>query len=481
LPSYSGKEKLLGATIFSRVASDIRSGPRGGMDRRSWVDIVIAICAAGGLTASTLFGVQIRASTFAASDFKTLYASTWCFAHGINAYSIENLQKVFVVNGVVQPESWYAHAPVYPWTTLAVLFPMSLLPMVPAAYVLTLLTGVLLAAAIAALMRYSATQFNLEIRWRIGIAALCVCGPLLAFSMNMGNVSVATSALCVLSCVSRREGTSWDRSRLWWVPVAALAIALLLKPHLALWCAVGMFLLPERAGRTVAVRAVAAVSAFAIVTAWLLAASGTFNAQTRAYLAMLGTESSAGASMNSASHEALPVVAQITSLNSILGFWITNSMIRGGLTCLLLLALGALLIRRTRLVDTERGALLAIGAWCSMGMLATYHRAHDASLLILLVPWVISRIRDTPLRWPAWTAVALYCGMSVSLDFPVVLRLVGTAPQHSLLSFLLLRQVALSNLLLLLVLFMTMSDEHVNEQRYSGADAQSDDANLRAA
>jgi hypothetical protein len=211
------------------------------------------------------------------------------------------------------------------------------------------------------------------------------------------------------------------------------------------------------------------------------AASGTFSSQTRAYLAMLGTESSAGASMNSASHEALPVVAQITSLNSILGFWLTNSMIRGGLTCLLLLVLGALLIRRTRLVDTERGALLAIGAWCSMGMLATYHRAHDASLLILLVPWVISRIRDTPLRWPAWTAVALYCGMSVSLDFPVVLRLVGTAPQHSLLSFLLLRQVALSNLLLLLVLFMTMSDEHVNEQRYSGADAQSDDANLRAA
>jgi hypothetical protein len=239
----------------------------------------------------------------------------------------------------------------------------------------------------------------------------------------------------------------------------ALALAFLLKPHLALWTGVGMFVLPERAARAVVVRAAVLIVGFTALTAAVMAAMGTLRVETSSYVAMLSAETSAGASMNATSREVLPAVAQITSLESVVGFWIANPAVRLGLTCTLLLALGFLLLRRTRRVNTERGALVAMGAWSAMGMLATYHRAHDGVILLLAVPWVVDRVRRTPYAWHAWAAVAAYCGMSASADFPVVERWVAAVPAHSLAAFLLLRQVALADIFLVLVFVLAMTHE----------------------
>lgn len=412
------------------------------------------------MTASTLYAVQFRLSDFAASDFKTLYASIWCFVHGISAYSIPNLQAVFVSNGVVQPPRWYGHAPVYPWTTLALGSPIALLGMVAACYAAAILSGVLWAAAIYVLMRYAAQRFDLGPVWRMAIAGLCAAGPLVAFGMGMGNVSLPASALCFLAFA--RRGAGRLRTHPWrrWLPAVALAIAFLLKPHVALWVGLGMALLPERSGRAVASRALAIVAAFTAATAAVLAATGTLGMQTRAYLAMLGKETGAGASMSAASREALPVVSQITSLDSIIGFWTSSASLRVGVTCVLLLALAWLLWRQTRHVITERGALLAVCSWCALGTLATYHRAHDAVLLLLLAPWVVDRVRRAPLVWHAWMIVALYCAMSVSADFPVVAHWVAILPFYSPLAFVLLRQAGLANLLLLGAVSLALAREN---------------------
>ena len=423
------------------------------------IDALTAVGCAGGLTLSTLYQVHVRTSTFAVSDFKTLYASAWCFARGLDAYSISNLQHVFNSNAVVQPADWYGHAPVYPWTTLALLSPLTALPMVPAAFVAAMLTGVLLTCAVAALMYYGAKHFNLEIGWRVVIGALCVSGPLLGFAMNMGNVSAAACALCILAFVFRESATArLSRARAW-LPSAALTIAVLLKPHLAVWCGLGMLFLPERAARAVVIRAAALTGAFTLLTAAALAACGQFGMQTLSYLSVLSIENSGSASMSAASREALPVVSQIISLQSILGFWITNPILRDMSTGLMLLAAGVLLARWTRQVDSQRCAVLAIGAWCSLGMLATYHRAHDASLLILLVPWVVARIRRAPLNWQAWVVLALYCAMSVSADFPTIVRWLSALPVDSALRFVLLRQAGLGELLLLGVLLFSLRQE----------------------
>ena len=139
--------------------------------------------------------------------------------------------------------------------------------MVPAAYVLTVLSGALLALAFAALMRYAANDLDLGPGWRLLIAGLCGCGPLLAMGFNMGNVSLAASALCFLAFVRRKSGSPWMPRSSPWIPGAALALAFLLKPHLGLWAGIGMLLLPERAARAVAVRAIALATGFAVLSA----------------------------------------------------------------------------------------------------------------------------------------------------------------------------------------------------------------------
>jgi hypothetical protein len=112
-------------------------------------------------------------------------------------------------------------------------------------------------------------------------------------------------------------------------------------------------------------------------------------------------------------------------------------------------------------------------------MLATYHRAHDAVLLLLLVPWVVDRIRRAPLAWPAWTIAALYGAMSASAAFPDVVRWVTAAPPNSLTAFLLLRQVGLAELLLLLVLMVAIHREH--QRRYALPAQEAEPQDLHAA
>ena len=450
--------------LISRPVRNLRTSRSTKRSGLSAVDLFAAIGCAAGLTASTLFQMQVRSSTFAASDFKTLYASAWCFARGLDAYSIPNLQQVFNNNSVVQPAMWYGHAPVYPWPTLALIAPLTALPMVPAAYIAIILSGLLVTGAVAGLMYYAARHFALEAGWRVLIAVLCLSGPLLSFGMNMGNVSVAASALCILAFVLRERAEGPPERAVDWLPSVALATAVLLKPHLALWCGVGMMLLPERAARSVVVRAIAITATFTVLIGVVLAASGTLELQTLSYLKMLSAESSAGASMSAASHEALPITAQITSLQSILGFSISNSIVRNSLTGLLLVAAGALLVRRTRSVEDQRAALLAVGAWCAFGMLATYHRAHDAVVLILLVPWIIARVRNAPLTWQAWASFGLYCAMCLSVDFPILLRWLGTLPANSPIAFMFLRQAALADLLLVFVLLFSLGRQRSERQ-----------------
>jgi hypothetical protein len=433
--------------------------PQSSLRRRlPWFDILIAFIAMGAVTGSALYQVQFRNSTFAASDFKTLYASTWAYAHGQDAYSIPNLQKVFTSNGVIQPENWYGHAPVYPPFTLALLSPFAYIRMVPAIYLMTILSGLLMAIALALLMRYAAIYFGLGPAWRVLLAGLCAAGPLLSFGIDMGNVSLA--ALCVLAFVWRSRGPAIFRRFSPWIPATALAVAILLKPHLGLWSAVAMLLLPERAARAVVLRTLAICVGFGLVTVIAMAAMGTLSLQIHSYLAMLASETASGASMNATSRDVLPVVAQITSLGSIVGFWVANPGPRLALTAAGLLVLGLAAAWQTRRVDSERGALLAVGAWCALGMLVTYHRAHDAVLLLLVAPWVVDRLRRARLAAYALAAAALYCAMSTSADLPVVIRWVSSAGAHSLVAFALLRQVGLADLLLLLVLLVAMTREH---------------------
>ena len=428
------------------VEEKIEAPPR---NRAAAFDVLLALAAVGGLAATVLLDLPVRNSPFAASDLKTLYASAWCFRHGLNAYSFTDLQAVFRAQGVTAPPSWFGHAPVYPPTTLAILDPLTRLSMVHAAYATTIVSALLFALAVAALLRYSGDHFSLPsgwlgVGWKAALVAVCAAGPLLAFALSLGNVSVASASLSILAFVRRAQGSAWG-------PGVALALALLLKPHLALWMLLGMLLLPERRARAVATRATLTAAAAGLIAAVALA-QGQLVMQSHAFVTIVRAEMAPGGSMNLSSREALPVFAQITSLRSLIGFWTTDNPVLLLALSAILLGLGGILVWRTRLVRSESDASLAIAAWCTLGLLATYHRAHDAVLLLLLAPWLLAELRARHASWLAWAALALYAALSAGPSVDAIARVAASHPRQSLVSFLAFRQAGLATLGLMILL-----------------------------
>ncbi len=409
------------------------------------LDFLFAFLAIGGITATVLADMPMRTSADAASDLKTLQAAAWCFRHGLDAYSFTNVQAVFQAQGMALPGSWFGHAPVYPPTTLAILVPLTLVSMATGAYCVTVGSALLFALALFALLRYSARAFDLNLGWRAALAGACAAGPLLAFALSVGNMSVAASALLILVFVRRGQSSVWVLS-------SSLALALLLKPHLAIWTLLGMLLLPETRGPRIALRAAVLSVATGLGAAEILA-PGQLLRQTRSCMAMVGAEMAPGNSMNLSSRELLAVFSQITSLRSLFGFWTAENWLTATLAITILFCLAGFLVWHTRGARTEAEALLAVVSWSAFGLLATYHRAHDAILLLLLGPWLIASWRAGRGRWRLSGLLLLYGALSLGPSTSGIGRTVMTHAPHALASFLALRQAAVAELFLVLILF----------------------------
>jgi hypothetical protein len=405
----------------------------------------------GTLTLILLTALRPHTSELAASDFKTLYGSTWCFAHGLDAYSEPGIEAVFRANQTVLPRSWFGHAPVYPPFTLALLMPLAALPMVAASQVWLMFSALLLIAAAVSLMRYGAEEFALPLWGRALIAVLFSVSPLTVGALALGNVSIAASAFSILAFTCR-----WRSA---WACGALLAVALLLKPHLVVWIVLGLLLLGEPAGRRIVLRAAALAASFCVVVAAWLALAGTLVLQAHSFLGILAVESAGGASMNASSMQPLPVIVQITALSSLAGFWTRNQTAYTAIGWTLALLAAVAIYRSTRILG-ERGKLLAVGSCCALGMVATYHRALDGVLLLMLLPWAINRLR----WWQAWLALALYCGTAWGPHEGTLAAWVSGAPAHSLRSFVLLRQAAVAASLLLMVLLSALARERRESQ-----------------
>lgn len=160
--------------------------------------------------------------------------------------------------------------------------------------------------------------------------------------------------------------------------------------------------------------------------------------------------------MSAGSREVLPVVAQIPALSSLIGFWTAAPLARA-LGWVVLLRLLITLWRTTRRVRSEPAADLAVAAWCALGLLITYHRAHDAILLLLLTPWLANRLRREPANWRPWATVLLYGALSVgpALGAGVAAGRIEVLPR-TLPAFFALRQASLAALGLCAVLLLSL-------------------------
>ena len=457
------------------------SGPPG-----AWTFGVEWLCCLGamaGLVASLVAQMNVAKLQGSASDFKTLYASVWCFAKKIDAFRMNNIEQVFRQNHVVTPVQWYGHMPVYPPFTLALLSPLASVGMVPAAYLWIAFSGLMMAVAMWLMLRASDDVFGLSLGWRVVIVVLWGASPLLGFGLEMGNVSVAVSALCIgvlywfsvrgsnrVAALPRRD-SHWNEATVWgrpawqiWTGAIALAVALSLKPHLAVW--VLLALLASAFGRDgqlerkIVLRALGVCVVLAAAVLLWLSAEHMLGTQMRSYRAIVLSETNDG-SMAATNREVLLVAAQITSLQSAAGYWVNNDVLLKIASKLCVVGLMMYLVAmawRLRRGRTAEQRLLLVGCWCCVGMLATYHRAHDGIVLLLLTPWVVWRLRRNWRDGLVWLLLALYFLMSWGPSTEWIAWCAQTTHMKALCDVLLYRQAPLATLGLMAVLLVLLEE-----------------------
>jgi hypothetical protein len=362
----------------------------------AWADWLAPFAALGGLAGSLVPDyLQVRTWEVPGFDFKTLYAAVWLFAHGDDPYSVTGVQRVFAEQGLAAPASWFGHLPVYPPFTLAVMAPLATLGAANAAWLWFILSAVLMSLALGAMLSFMRRELGLALGWRLGWLGLCVACPLLGFALEIGNVSVSVAALCMLGLFVREK--IWLRS-------LCIALALLLKPHVALWVVLGM-LLQAGVARRIAWRAAALAAGFTAGAGMVLATRGNLLSLLHSYRSLMSLEQNGG-SMSATSREVLPLGAHILSVWSLAGYW-GSGLLQNALPVLFLLVLAAGIVRAvwpSHQAEKEQSVLL-VGTCIAFGMVATYHRAHDAVALFVLGPWICTKLCATLRRGRAgWTA-----------------------------------------------------------------------------
>ena len=405
--------------------------------------------ALSALVAASLPGFNVRGWQDAGSDFKTVYASGRSFLSGVRAYNFPNLEKVFAANHVIKPFDWFAHAPTYPPFTFITLAPVIALPMVTAVYVWMALGAAALVGAIWSLGSAAERTFGLSRPWRLAILVAVAASPLTSFGLQIGNVSVVAGCLCIMA-VATGETThpNWR--------AAALTVSILLKPHVALCLMVGMLFSRNRSDRALVFR----TGAFFVVLLLLYCLWGytmlPFGMQFRDYAAMVHSEIATGC-LNPRSREFLNLPPQITSLESMIGYFLDTPWMQF-FTGLGLALFGGSLIYLSRTAPASRAdlRLQLLGTWSTFGLLATYHRTHDAIILFLLLPWILGRLHRNRMDWAGWGTAVLLVLQFVGPDVPGLIRLSHEYAGSELAQFLVFREASLVTLLLLVLLLASL-------------------------
>ncbi len=424
--------------------------------RSSWLELIASFLAIAGAIASVLAGFRVREWQSSASDLKTVYASALCFRQHIDPYTFRNIAAVFHNNHVVLPTSWYGHAPVYPPFTLAALAPLTLFPMVHAVYVWIAISGVALALASFLLTQIAGRLFGLTFVWRLVLIALFAASPLVSFSLELANVSAVVGSLAIAAVVLREISP-----RLSSFASVALALALLLKPHLAFWVILALVVSHRKTDRRLAFASLGVFLGALLLLGLWMAAHHQLAPEIASYRAIVHEEI-AGGSMAPTNRELIGVAAQITSLASLLGFWLSGLPLMWANATLLLALFSTLVYLSLTISRKEPGTLLLrVGAWSAFGLLATYHRAHDGIVLLIVLPWLLLRLRSAWRNPIPWLLLAFSCAMGIGPSWETYGWLTTKPGLAHIAQFLLFRQAALATALLLLVLLAALARNKV--------------------
>ncbi|HZB87557.1 MAG TPA: glycosyltransferase 87 family protein, partial [Terracidiphilus sp.] len=321
--------------------------------------------------------LEVTASN-AMIDFKVLYYSARCLVEHRDPYSPAEITRVYRAEDPhptadeVQQQV-IAH-PIYPPTALLLTVPFALLPWGPAHFLWMALIAASFTLAAYLIWRVCAGHAPVISGALIGLL-LADCGLLLLLG-NAAGVAVTFTIIGAYCIVDARFSL---------IGVLALAIALLYKPHdagliwLALLLAGGVW--RKRALQTLAVAAAVSIPAFL----WVMRVAPGWLTELRANL----TGDSAFAALNDPGRASLAsrnpnMVIDLQAAVSV--FWAdarAYNLISAAICAVLLLIWAFITLRRVR---TARTLWFAMAVAAPLTMLVSYHRPHDAKLLLLTMP-----------------------------------------------------------------------------------------------
>jgi hypothetical protein len=318
-------------------------------------------------------------------DFIAPYSGARCFLHGCNPYDSADLQREYVAAhgnlAALDPRhDWHVLIPVYPPTTFLLLTPLTLVDY-PHAQVLwfyssSVLYCLALGLLVAFVPRHWAAIYFL-------LAATTLNNANTDFLLGPGNPSAPAIALVALAV--------WAFYQLptRWPGVVLLALALAMKPHMAI--AVFFFLLLRRGLRKPALLAGVIALAMLAGSAWRLH-STTGNAWRQKFSdAVISGIRPGGTNSPGPENVSAPHILNVQALISVF----VPETRRFNLISFALTGMGGVLwlaafARRGQQADP----LLATAGLLCLSLLPLYHRDYDSRLLILTLPPLVLLLRE---------------------------------------------------------------------------------------
>ncbi len=197
-------------------------------------------------------------------------------------------------------------------------------------------------------------------------------------------------------------------------------------------------------------------SAIVLILAWMLS-NHSFISQITSYSAVVRSELANG-SMAPGNRDLMEIEVQITSFSHLLGYLLKPGFLSHAINLLVLCGLAIALIwsaLRFSRVSPQPRYLIAPAVF-AFGLLATYHREADSTLLLFLLPLLLSRLHTNVKDAWAWSAFALLVAGSFGPRVDMMRLLPDRDGLYSALRFLVLRQAAIVDLCLAVMLISAL-------------------------
>ena len=362
-----------------------------------FITCLIALAAADGVRQSHTKAVQNP------NDFVTLYAGSICIMHSCDPYRIPDIDSVLISRrGTAIRQDWSDQLPVYPPTTLFLLVPLSFLSYKAATVTWYLFSFGIYVSGLCWLCFASPALKETPLWLRVATVLLGIHFPRMLQCLGFGNPSLMVTGLLLFSVFVEGDRKRWIRL----FQFAALVVACLLKPPLALPLAVLSLFKEHQKYRTAGVMAAVLVGIFLVagLSAFTVPGMAHWQHDIRQNLALGESEGM------SPSFRGMPSNSLLNFAN-IPGYFTTNIWAIDLITFAVLaivIVLYVIVLVRLRRHDlwSTKGYSQAVATTAVVTLLPVYHRFCDIGILLLVFPWLLEELCRRP-RWQAWFSLCL--------------------------------------------------------------------------